>query len=128
MTGEKMSDKVLILDDNADIRKIIAEMVKRSLKLETIDSEDPAVILVSYEKGDVVLFDLNMPGIDTEGFVDFLFALDPDVVCAVLTGNPESSKIPKLKEKRVSDFIFKPCPLSLLIKKIEDLRQKRNNP
>jgi response regulator RpfG family c-di-GMP phosphodiesterase len=119
-----MPQKVLILDDNQDIRVMTAEILRRATKLVVIESDDPSYILNNYQPLDVVIFDLNIPKVNTQSFLKELWASDPFARCIVFTGEVDQKHLLALKDMGVGDFILKPCPISVVVKKVSRLLEK----
>jgi len=78
-----MSNKILIVDDNAVNRKMLTAVLSTAnyQLIEAVDGEN-AIAVVSREKPDLILLDIMMPKKD--GFE----------VCSILQHNPETEKIP----------------------------------
>src|SRR5690349_19710008 len=57
--------RVLVVDDNADVRDLIAAvLVSAEADVQTADSADSALAAIQARPPDVLLCDLHMPGID----------------------------------------------------------------
>jgi CheY-like chemotaxis protein len=57
--------RVLVVDDNADVRDLIAAVLERAAAdVSTADSAEQALASIKAQRPDVLLCDLHMPGID----------------------------------------------------------------
>src|SRR5205814_2189591 len=62
--------RVLIVDDNADVRELITAVLEASgAEVATADSADHALQAVRTQRPDVLLCDLHMPGVDGFEFI-----------------------------------------------------------
>jgi CheY-like chemotaxis protein len=116
-----MAKKILIIDDEPDILKILQSMLKND-KYEVITAEngEEGYEKVVKEKPDLVLLDIMMPRMN--GYE----------VCEKIKGNPETKKIPvvmltvkamgedveKALQKKADWYISKPFDDKYLLKKI----------
>ena len=83
----KIEGKVLVVDDEAHIRKFVTKLVKTlgaSVVLEAADG-DEALQLSKLEKPALVLLDVNMPRVDGLQTLRNLKQYDPDCTVVMLT-------------------------------------------
>ncbi|MSU51829.1 MAG: response regulator [Opitutaceae bacterium] len=83
----KLSGKVLVVDDEAHIRKFVSLLVKslgEPVVLEASNGEE-ALQVYEREKPDLVLLDVNMPRIDGFQTLRSLKLADPDCKVVMLT-------------------------------------------
>jgi DNA-binding response OmpR family regulator len=104
--------KILIVDDEANIRASLREMLTRDgHQVVTVDSGEAALALISgtAQAFDVVLIDLKMKGI---GGIEVLKALrqqSPDTVAIVLTAHASLETAVEAVRHGAHDYLFKPC-------------------
>lgn len=119
--------KILVVDDEDDIRSLICLTVKKA-GFETVEAETAllAVDLARAEQPDLVILDLMLP--DMNG-------LD---VCRILKGSDETKNIPiimvtaKIKDSDVvkglelgaDDYITKPFSLNVLVSRIKSVLRR----
>lgn len=113
--------RVLIVDDNKDLGLMLEQLIRKFGGYDTCVPETPQEALKMYQPGDVVLFDLNMPLMSGLSFITNLMNQDPSVKCIVMTGACHSPLLDKMKVMGVADFVLKPCPIGIMIKKIKRL-------
>jgi CheY-like chemotaxis protein len=112
-----MSDppKVLIVDDDASIRGLLAEVVRREGRIPVIAAsglEGYASLTALGSSVSMVLLDLSMPEMDGFAFRDLQLE-DPDlseIPTVVLTGHALSAD--ELSFMRPSAVLLKPAPLA----------------
>ena len=83
----KIEGKVLVVDDEAHIRRFVTKLVKTlgaSVVLEAADG-DEALQLYKLEKPALVLLDVNMPRVDGLQTLRNLKQYDPDCMVVMLT-------------------------------------------
>lgn len=120
----KYQNKILIVDDDEDIRKSLTSLLSyENYEIFTASDGMGAIAKVFETNPDVVLLDIEMPGVD--GFD----------VCSHLRNDPKYSEIPIImitglndKESRlrgikagVDDFISKPFDVDELIAKVNTI-------
>ena len=71
--------RVLVVDDNADVRDLIAAVLERAAAdVSTADSAEQALEAIKAQRPDVLLCDLHMPGIDGFELIHRLRAWERD--------------------------------------------------
>jgi two-component system, chemotaxis family, protein-glutamate methylesterase/glutaminase len=121
--------RVLVVDDSAYVRKVISEILNRSIKIEVVgtarDGKD-ALERVKELKPDVITLDLYMPEMDGVAFIREQMTRKriPVVVCSV--ADEDGGKVMAAMEAGAVEFVQKPT--SLAIDKVyeidNDLTQK----
>jgi signal transduction histidine kinase len=109
--------RVLIIDDEADVRKVIANiLMEGGYQVNTASSGSEAIDLFRSETFDLVITDMRMPGMDGLEVTRRLKQMDDDLEIIVLTGygNTENA-IRAMGENRAFDYLTKP------LENIEDL-------
>lgn len=80
-----MSKKLLLADDSVTIQKVVGLVFANGeYDLQCVSNGDAAFEKISFERPDIVLADVNMPG--KNGFE----------LCSAIKGNPASSEVPVL--------------------------------
>ena len=79
--------KVLVVDDEAHIRKYVSLIVKTLGQPTVVEAPNGEEALLAYprEKPDLVLLDVNMPRMDGLQALQALRQLDPECVVVMLT-------------------------------------------
>jgi CheY-like chemotaxis protein len=83
----KLEGKVLVVDDEAHIRKFVSQLVKElgnPVILQAVNGED-AVKVYERERPILVLLDVNMPRVDGIEALRRLKRIDPNCVVIMLT-------------------------------------------
>lgn len=129
MEKKQRGFKVLLVDDEEFFREAIArQLTVRGFHVLTADCGEAALNLVSKEHPEVVVLDLEMPGMHgSETFVG-IKNFDPLIEVIVLTGNTSVDNAIELMQKGTFDYLMKPINIDELLYKIEDAytRKKLN--
>lgn len=109
--------RVMIVDDSALMRKLLAEMLTRSADIEVIDTAMDGQFALDHlrrVRPDVILMDIDMPRLDGMSALDRIVADYglPVVMCSTRTTNGAQATLEALKRGAV-DFIEKPSLASL---------------
>lgn len=115
-----MSDKVLCVDDDANILAGYRRQLHKQFNLETAQSAAEGLKTLS-ERGPfaVVVSDLRMPGMDGIEFLGKVRSMWPNTVRVMLTGNADlDSAINAVNDGNIFRFLTKPCPANILAKAI----------
>ncbi len=114
------STRVLVADDNADMRDYVTRLLRSEYEVESVASGTEALAAILDHPPDLVLSDVMMPGLD--GFA----------LLKALRGNPETSALPVIllsaragEEARVSgldagatDYLVKPFTARELLARV----------
>lgn len=114
--------RVMIVDDSALMRKLLAEMLSRSPGIEIVDTAMDGEFALEHLRRarpdpvlpDVILMDIEMPRLDGLATLDHIVAEYglPVVMCSTLTTNGAQATLEALKRGAV-DFIEKPSLAAL---------------
>src|SRR5512145_276418 len=104
--------RVLIVDDSATMRSVLAEMINATPDLEVVGMAPDAVVareMIKALNPDVLTLDFNMPKMDGVEFLDRLMRLRPMPVVMVSSFTEAGSETTlKALELGAVDFIGKP--------------------
>ena len=118
--------KILIVDDSPTILSALASMV-RAMKFEpvTAESGEQALKLFAAEKPELVLLDVNMPGIDGYETARRIRAAQPDawVPIIFLSANEYDQNFERAIESGGDDYLVKPVSPVVLSAKIRALQR-----
>lgn len=119
----KYVGKILLVDDEAHIRKYLSLIIKqlgRTTLLEAGNGEE-AVIVFEREAPRVILLDVNMPrmgGIET---LKRLKAIDPECVVIMLTSLANRETVEQALENGAAGYIRKDTPKEEIAKVLTEL-------
>ncbi len=106
-----MGYKILIVDDDPDVRKVLESMLLReSYDVFCASSGKEALIILAQQEMDVIISDEQMPGIAGTEFLATVRIKYPDTIRIVLTGHATlESAIKAMNEGEIYRFFTKPC-------------------
>lgn len=120
--------KVLIIEDNTDIRENVVEILSLS-GYEVFDAEDgtKGVALATKNQPDVILCDIMMPGIDGYDVFEILNNQEETktIPFIFITAKSERTDIRKGMEMGADDYLTKPFDATELINAIETRLKKK---
>lgn len=117
-----MSKKILIVDDSASIRQMLEFTLQRaSYDVNAAPEASTALGLADKTTYDLVISDVNMPGMDGYAFVEQLRKKAPYRFTPILMLTTESSQDQKAKGKQVgaTGWLVKPFNPDQLVSTIE---------
>nr|WP_232370954.1 response regulator [Desulfogranum marinum] len=115
------NETVLIVDDEAIVREIAAEILTtHGYATLLAESGEEAIRIYAANKNtiDIVIMDLNMPGMGGFNSIRKLKALDPNVCILVASGYIPTESVKRATELGADGFISKPFQMINLLKKI----------
>lgn len=120
-------NKVLITDDDADLRGIVREVLKEE-GFEPIEAADGTSAIEAFrgETPDAVLIDLKMPGIDGIQTMNELKKIDDGVPVIILTGHGDIRKAVEAIKGGAYDFAEKPPDFKRLIITLRRATERRD--
>ena len=113
--------KILIVDDEAEIRRLFTEFFKRS-GYEVVSAESALLGLNILGAGefDVLISDIHMPFMDGIEFCRRAKRMSPDLVIVLLTGFGSLETAQKAIKIGVSEYLTKPVDLLKLKESVEE--------
>jgi DNA-binding NtrC family response regulator len=100
---------ILIVDDDATVREVLGRALSAAgYDVVEASSADTALALLKQRPVDVMLADLVMPKDDGLWLIGQVTTTYPDVLCVLMTGEPEAAGRPDFAELSVS-VLPKPC-------------------
>lgn len=128
-----MPEKILIVDDEPDMLKLLSLILKEKTPYEVTTTNNPveAVELAKTGGFDLVITDLKMPGLDGLQLLEEVKKRDEDVPVIIITAYGTIDAATEAIEKGGFDFITKPFKKEQILFTIEKalkwLRVQREN-
>lgn len=119
-------EKVLIVDDDRDLRSIVGDVLKEE-GFSTVEAADGPGALASFKNDvpDAVLLDLQMPGISGIETMQQLRKTDPSVPVIILTGYGDIPTAVECIKAGAYDFVIKPPEFEKLVVTIKRAVERR---
>jgi len=116
MTVDGTPSRILIVDDQAAHMAALCDIL-RQYRYDTAGfaSGEAALGRLRQERFDVLLADLNMPGIDGIALVEEARSIDPDLACIIMTGEGSIATAVRAMQSGALDYIVKPFKPSTLL-------------
>lgn len=113
-----MEDRVLFVDDDANILAAYQRKLRKVLKVETAEGPGKGLELVTqWGPFAVVIADMHMPGMNGIEFLARVKEHAPDTVRMMLTGAPDMAvAMEAVNEGNIFRFLTKPCPPEVIAK------------
>jgi len=120
--------KLLVVDDAFTILSLVDNVFKRKYEVIKCNSVTEAINFLDNDVPDVIITDLNMPGVSGEEFVTYL-KTSPRlefVPIVVLSSSENASTRIKLLKLGVDDFVQKPFNPEELGLRIDNILRRYN--
>jgi len=112
--------KVLVVDDNVDLLRLISIRLKpMKFELRTATSAEEALSIMSLWRADLVISDLQMPGMSGMELFEQIHAKDPLLPVIILTAHGTIPEAVEATQSGVASYLTKPFDSETLVKKIE---------
>jgi two-component system, chemotaxis family, chemotaxis protein CheY len=111
--GEACNGRVLIVDDEPDIRKVV-RMTLQKAGYEVIEAENGEKAIEAINEGenrlllDVIICDIRMPKVNGAEAIAYFRSSYPRVPLIVLTGFPDTDMATSFLRQGVVDYLVKP--------------------
>jgi len=120
-------EKILIVDDDPQIRTLLAERLKfHQYRVLTAEDGEDGLEKFRKEGADVVLLDLMMPKLDGIETLNQMKKEDPEVLVIMLTAFGTIEKAVEAMRKGAYDFIPKPCEPEHILLTVEKALERKN--
>ncbi|MDP2167455.1 MAG: response regulator [Thermodesulfovibrionales bacterium] len=105
-----MPEKLLIVDDEPDMLKLLNMIIKERTPYETLTTNNPIEALKLVRQGgfDLVIADLKMPGLDGMELLDAVRLADEDIPVIIITAYGTVEAAIETMRRGGFDFISKP--------------------
>jgi DNA-binding response OmpR family regulator len=114
-----MAKKIMVVDDEPDIRDTVKTIFeKEGYKVVTAVSGDDCLKKL-YEKPDLILMDIMMPGTPTKDVVNKIKGIKIAYLSVVRVS--EADKEDLMKNKNIVDYIQKPFDIKELVKRVNKI-------
>jgi DNA-binding NtrC family response regulator len=128
-----MPEKILIVDDEPDMLKLLSMIIREKTPYEITTTNNPLEALDLAKKGsfDLVIADLKMPGLDGIELLDAIKKVDEDIPFIIITAYATVEAASEAIQKGGFDFITKPFRKEQILftieKAIKWLKVQREN-
>lgn len=122
---------VVIVDDSEEIRKNTRTLLSFDKRIEVIgeaENGEEAVFVCKEARPDIVLMDINMPGMDGIKATEEISLSVPGTAVIIMSVQGDTEYVKKAMSAGAREFVNKPFSIDELIKtiiKITDLERKR---
>ncbi|HEV2147406.1 MAG TPA: HD domain-containing phosphohydrolase [Longimicrobiaceae bacterium] len=118
--------RVLIVDDDAGVRAVLARVLRDGYELRLATSGEEAEEMFGREGADLVLSDLQMPGIGGLELLQRFKAMDDTVGFIILTGAGTMENAIDALRLQADDYLLKPFNLDEVILAVERALEHRS--
>ncbi len=110
------STSILLVDDEQIVRRSVARLLRQA-GFDVTEAEDGAEAIARYSRRrfDLVVLDLDMPGLDGEQTQARLLQLDPSVRVVFASGHVDPKREAAVRARGALDFLQKPFALDTLL-------------
>jgi DNA-binding NarL/FixJ family response regulator len=121
-----MRIKVAIVEDDAAVRRNLASILKTQRGISCVGefgSAEEALRMLGGDYPDVILVDINLPGMDGVEFVRQMAVASPSTMLIMLTVHDDTEAIFHSLEAGASGYLLKPARASELIAAVKDVQK-----
>ena len=119
--------KILVVDDNPDVLKLIANILESNdYEVKTVSNGASAIKELESNDYDMVLTDLMMPDVDGMQVLENAILKTPKTMCIILTGHGTIKSSVEAIKKGAFDYITKPVSPSELLIFVEKALKYKN--
>jgi CheY-like chemotaxis protein len=119
MYGGRIMSKLMIVDDELDVREYLKNFFKRrKIDVITAESGEEALELIGTHQPDLMLLDVRMSGIDGVETLKRIRGMGNSVKVIMVTGVEDKDMLKPLDDLNISSCIHKPLILEELEKEV----------
>ena len=117
-------ERVLIVDDEEAILKLGQNILKR-FGYQTLVASSGETALETFKSRqeviDLIILDLNMPGMGGQKCLEQLIRFDPHIKVIVASGYPPDGELKEILDSVNGGYIAKPYRLNAMIEKVRQM-------
>jgi CheY-like chemotaxis protein len=118
----KIKQRILIVDDESDLRTLLGTVLTTAgYEIKSASDGDEAIKLISKQKFDLTILDINMPTVNGIQVLKYLKEHCPSTKAIMLTGYADLKHAMEAKEYGATDFIGKPYKVDDILTTIKRL-------
>jgi len=110
--------RVLVIDDEISIIKMLTEMLRSSHTVEGITSPESAIEILKHKKYDLIFLDYDMPEHDGKWFMTNV-KLPETTIVLLFTGNLNRTMVFEMFKLGISGYLTKPISFEEVQKNLE---------
>ena len=123
---DKYIPSILIVDDEEYVRNFLFDALKIvPYKVEAVSNSDDAIALLEKESFDLILSDVNMPGISGMGLLSLCRDKYPHIEIILITGDPELDSAVDSIKLGAFDYLSKPILPDKLYERVSSALKQR---
>lgn len=110
MKEDNKMPKILAVDDEPDMLKLLSMIIREKTKHEIVTTNNPLEALEIVRRGgiDLLIADLKMPGLDGSELLDEVKKVDQEIPVVIMTAFATEEAASETIGKGGFDFIIKP--------------------
>jgi len=115
-----MSNKILLVEDDPDLREALVDTLElANVLVESAKDGESAILLLKDNSYDLVVTDVNMPGIDGHELLDYIKKHHLALPVILMTAFGQVEKAVEAMRKGAADYLMKPFEAQMLIDAVE---------
>lgn len=125
MIDEIIKNKVLLIDDDEMINQVLTSILEQEFEVENYFTAEDVLGKVEFSDFDVILTDVNLPGISGIDFLSKVREVDPNLPVIVITGMTYIDVAISALKNGATDFIQKPFYNDQIIIAVKRAQERR---
>lgn len=117
--------RLLIVDDDDDLREIFSLYLGDDYLCDTASSADEALARMAYENYALVISDVMMPGRNGVELLREIMTRHPETAVVMVSGVDRPQRVLDTVRLGAYDYLIKPCDLSVLSMTVERALERR---
>lgn len=112
-------NRILVVDDEKEIRDLFSRVLETAgYEVRTAESGEKALEILAHEKFPLLLFDLNLPGIDGVELCRRARKLMPISIIFAITGYTSLFRLHDCRQAGFDDYFMKPVSIKTLLDEV----------
>jgi DNA-binding NtrC family response regulator len=107
-TSEAVKPRVLIIDDEQQVRRLLLELLNSNYACCEVESAEAALAALGKESFDLVISDINMGDMTGLDLVPHVHSICPDTVVVMISGQQAIETAIEAMRAGAYDYIMKP--------------------